>query len=328
MNRMRRATFGLGAAAIVIALSLLAAPHASAQEEALSVGHVTAAPGTWGFVDLEALNIPEPGVGAWTIDVTYDPTLVTAMACAAELDALSFCNEAFSANTVRSVGAHAARFDAPALTGDVRLARIFFECGDAEGTAELTPVIRTFSDASVGEPQPINATLQPGTITCAQPAATATPLSDLFNCDDFATQADAQAVLDADPSDPNNLDADDDGIACEAEPPAPPAPVLPHAGVGDGGPPTGNAWYWLIALVAAAGLAVTLGSGTLYLRTSGAPAGAAAVRPSHAFVSPVRAAGVSRDGNEVGWRVALIAGGAFTALAVLGALRARRGRSR
>ncbi len=29
------------------------------------------------------------------------------------------------------------------------------------------------------------------------------------------SQAEAQAVLDADPSDPNNLDADDDGEACE-----------------------------------------------------------------------------------------------------------------
>ncbi|WP_299959031.1 excalibur calcium-binding domain-containing protein [uncultured Modestobacter sp.] len=37
-----------------------------------------------------------------------------------------------------------------------------------------------------------------------------------LNCSDFATQAEAQAVLDADPSDPNNLDQDDDKIACES----------------------------------------------------------------------------------------------------------------
>jgi hypothetical protein len=36
-----------------------------------------------------------------------------------------------------------------------------------------------------------------------------------YNCPDFASQADAQAVLRADPSDPNRLDADVDGIACE-----------------------------------------------------------------------------------------------------------------
>jgi hypothetical protein len=40
-----------------------------------------------------------------------------------------------------------------------------------------------------------------------------------LNCDDFATQEDAQAELDADPSDPNGLDGyDDDGIACESLP--------------------------------------------------------------------------------------------------------------
>lgn len=39
---------------------------------------------------------------------------------------------------------------------------------------------------------------------------------DAFNCADFASQADAQAVLRADPTDPNRLDADRDGIACES----------------------------------------------------------------------------------------------------------------
>src|SRR5690606_9509967 len=38
---------------------------------------------------------------------------------------------------------------------------------------------------------------------------------DELNCDDFDTQEEAQAVLDADPSDPNRLDADGDGVACE-----------------------------------------------------------------------------------------------------------------
>lgn len=36
-----------------------------------------------------------------------------------------------------------------------------------------------------------------------------------LDCADFATQPEAQAEFDADPSDPNGLDADDDGIACE-----------------------------------------------------------------------------------------------------------------
>ncbi len=39
-----------------------------------------------------------------------------------------------------------------------------------------------------------------------------------YNCPDFTSQADAQAVLRADPSDPNRLDGDKDGIACERNP--------------------------------------------------------------------------------------------------------------
>lgn len=39
-----------------------------------------------------------------------------------------------------------------------------------------------------------------------------------LDCSDFSTQAEAQAVLDADLSDPNNLDSDDDQEACESLP--------------------------------------------------------------------------------------------------------------
>jgi hypothetical protein len=39
-----------------------------------------------------------------------------------------------------------------------------------------------------------------------------------LNCSDFQFQEDAQAVLDQDPSDPNNLDANNDGVACESLP--------------------------------------------------------------------------------------------------------------
>lgn len=57
------------------------------------------------------------------------------------------------------------------------------------------------------------------------------PPADEFDCDDFATQDDAQAKLNEDLSDPHNLDSDDDNIACESRfPPTtvtetPPPPV-------------------------------------------------------------------------------------------------------
>jgi len=40
-----------------------------------------------------------------------------------------------------------------------------------------------------------------------------------YDCRDLGSQAEAQAILRADPSDPNVIDNDQDGIACEANPP-------------------------------------------------------------------------------------------------------------
>ncbi len=44
--------------------------------------------------------------------------------------------------------------------------------------------------------------------------------ADDFDCEDFETQEEAQAVLDDDPADPNNLDPNRDGIACALLPSA------------------------------------------------------------------------------------------------------------
>lgn len=47
------------------------------------------------------------------------------------------------------------------------------------------------------------------------PAPSSTPVAGDLDCADFPTRADAQAVYDLDPSDPNRLDANGDGQACE-----------------------------------------------------------------------------------------------------------------
>ena len=53
-----------------------------------------------------------------------------------------------------------------------------------------------------------------------------------LNCKDFQFQEDAQAHLDAHPTDPDRLDADNDGIACEH------LPSRADGGDGDGTPTT------------------------------------------------------------------------------------------
>lgn len=97
-----------------------------------------------------------------------------------------------------------------------------------------------------------------------------------LNCDDFEFQEDAQAVLDQDPSDPNGLDSDNDGIACEDLPSgsggggtgggdtdeggAPVGGVDTGAG---GAAPAGGGTNW--PLIAAVGV-VGLGAVVLYRR--------------------------------------------------------------
>jgi LPXTG-motif cell wall-anchored protein len=56
-----------------------------------------------------------------------------------------------------------------------------------------------------------------GALFVAAPAGLAQ--ADDQNCSDFASQAEAQDHLRADPSDPDGLDGDNDGIACESLPP-------------------------------------------------------------------------------------------------------------
>lgn len=62
------------------------------------------------------------------------------------------------------------------------------------------------------------------------PAAFAQSEENDLDCSDFDTQEEAQAVYDQNTNDPNNLDADGDGVACES---------LPSGG-GSGGTPAGG----------------------------------------------------------------------------------------
>jgi hypothetical protein len=59
--------------------------------------------------------------------------------------------------------------------------------------------------------------------------ASAQPLAGDKDCSDFQYQEEAQAVLDATPGDPNGLDRDKDGIACESLPQKPKAPTTSTA---------------------------------------------------------------------------------------------------
>jgi hypothetical protein len=55
------------------------------------------------------------------------------------------------------------------------------------------------------------------------PLAGVAAAQDLLNCGNFQTQEQTQAEYNKNPSDPNHLDRDKDGKACEALPGEPPA---------------------------------------------------------------------------------------------------------
>jgi hypothetical protein len=135
----------------------------AAQGPELSIGDGEAAPGDDATVELVA-NVPD-GLGAWTVDISYDTDVVTATDC--EGDSGSVCNAEFAEDTVRVTGASATGLDEESV-----LAAITFTCGDAEGDSDLTIAISVFADATVGDPQDISGdtTVSDGSISCAEPA--------------------------------------------------------------------------------------------------------------------------------------------------------------
>jgi hypothetical protein len=194
--------------------------------------------GEEGAVDLDALAMAAPGLGAWTVDIAYDPAIVTAVAC---VPANGVCNADFDTATVRATGANA-----DGLDGDSTLATVTLRC-EAEGTSALDLTVQVLVDATVGDPQAISAAVANGSVTCG------TAVQDELDCSDFTYQEDAQDVYNADPSDPNMLDDDGDGVACETLPSRP--AIVPDAGGGYFGTDGPSAITWLIAGLIGAGIA-------------------------------------------------------------------------
>ncbi len=99
------------------------------------------------------------GLGAWTIEVVYDTSIVAAADCLAQQGGA--CNEAFADNSVRFAGV-----STTGLAGSFSLANISFTCL-ATGSTALTLAIQNVSSSAVGFPQPIAAATQNGSITCS-----------------------------------------------------------------------------------------------------------------------------------------------------------------
>ncbi len=82
---------------------------------------------------------PSPGIGAFTVDIYYDPSVLTATSCTSSI---GLCNVAYSSISVRAVGASAFGFE-----GTVDLADITFEAtGPVGWCSGLDPNVVTLAD--------------------------------------------------------------------------------------------------------------------------------------------------------------------------------------
>ena len=177
----------LAVAALALMLSLLAASPASAADELISIDSITITPGAGTTLEVSALNIHAPGLGAWNIGVAYDPSVLSALSCSPA--AGSVCNVDFSAQKVRIVGAAAS-----GLTGDSVLASITFNC-DRAGVSDLAIEVIELADATLSDPQPISFTLQNGRIICSDPVPEPPPLLGDADCNGQVDSRDALLVL-------------------------------------------------------------------------------------------------------------------------------------
>lgn len=120
-------------------------------------------------VDLEAVNMQPPGLGAWTITIEYDNEIVSLVGC--EPHQGSACNTTLAENLGRVVGA-----SATGLIGTFDLATLLFQCREL-GVSPLSLDLELFGTAGFSS-FPIY-DLVDGAITCLEPgptsAATATP---------------------------------------------------------------------------------------------------------------------------------------------------------
>src|ERR671916_300224 len=69
------------------------------------------------------------------------------------------------------------------------------------------------------------------------PSKPAVAQADQYDCASFGSQESAQVELDSDPSDPNNLDSDGNGIACDNSPYAPSGSVAASPPAASSAPP-------------------------------------------------------------------------------------------
>ena len=185
-------------AAAVTLIGGLVVSSVSAGSPSISVGGLALFVGEQGAVEIKASGISAPGLGSWTIDIVYDPAVVSVVDCDPAPSSL-FCNETFGTDTVHIVG-----LSGSGLIGNSVLGSITFQC-DVQGDSALTINSDTlvFRDGTAGDPQNIVATLGTGSVLCEltpvaptpTPVEGPKPIGDV-NCD-WQTTGGVPTIVDA-----------------------------------------------------------------------------------------------------------------------------------
>ena len=127
----------------------------------VSINATEIAVGDEGEAVLTVLNFDAPGLGAWTVDIEYDNSIVSVILCE-PLPESNVCNPEFDDDVVRIVGA-----SGTGLEGTTVIGRITFQC-DAAGESNLGLSIETFADGTIGAPQELVPFIENGAITCTE----------------------------------------------------------------------------------------------------------------------------------------------------------------
>ena len=162
MKGIRMGLVGIAAvAALLFGGAILGGAVFAQDGDTVGISDGSAETGESGDVTIEATDISEPGLGAWTLDIHYDTSVITATDCTAEQGGV--CNRNFADGVARITGATAG-----GLEGDSTLGTFEFECGDDAGTSDLDIQVSTFADATLGDPTDIDVTVVDGTFTCSE----------------------------------------------------------------------------------------------------------------------------------------------------------------
>ena len=116
-------------------------------------------PGGSATVPLEILGAPAPGVGAVTVDIVYDPSVVdpTDWSGGPGFDMVQ-CNLDYTAATVRCTA-----ISAEGVSGDSLLADITFQCMGGGQCSDLDVSVFTFTDP---DGNPLSVTDEDGQMCC------------------------------------------------------------------------------------------------------------------------------------------------------------------